>query len=711
MKTRGLTRWDRLASKAESAASGKAKDQSPVMSGRRHLAAVCLLALLVLLSYAATLNYEFVYDDKQQILRNPFLLKGAAWKPLIVSDVWSYQDTDQRALTNYYRPLQMLTYRLTSEVAGLEPRAFHFVNLLFHFGATLLAYVLLVRLTGRPELALWAAALFALHPIHTEAVDWVAALPDLGCAAFYFLSFYLFSLLIERDPYDTAAGERAEAGRPLQQHYALWMTSLVCFALALLWKEMALTLPLIIVTYSLFLMPRRDSFVARVRRAVCASLPYWGVVAVYLLARYRILGYLSRVQQPWGLSPSQYILNAVALVSKYWLKLFLPFGLNAFHVFEPVASLRDPRAAASIAFLIAAGVLTLYGLWRNPLPGFAAAWIFLTLIPILNLRGVGENTFAERYAYIPSFGFCLLFAWSAEKLRALLPTYRLSAGVTAALVIVAALYLLQTVSRNSVWKDDLTLYSRTVAASPDSPVMHASFAAALLQKGDVAGAEQQYSLAIAAAMKSRVLSDPRDLWSGQMGLASVYVTTHRYEQALSLLDSLRAEIMRYPSDAALLRGLEKARAVTLLNMGQIDEAQMLFESLNQAKPKDGDVINALGTIAVKRKNYEQAIAYFQRVLGTTQKVNIRANALDSLGAVYFVLGRYREASEQLQGAVEIAPNNHTYHTDLGMALARSLRNTEAREEFQRALMLAPNDANARAALAALGRIANNSPIH
>jgi hypothetical protein len=79
----------------------------------------------------------------------------------------------------------MVTYRLTADVFGFDASAFHAVNLGFHVIVVLLAFALFHALTGRMGLAFASAALFAVHPIHSEAVDWIAALPDIGCTAFF----------------------------------------------------------------------------------------------------------------------------------------------------------------------------------------------------------------------------------------------------------------------------------------------------------------------------------------------------------------------------------------------------------------------------------------------------------------------------------------------------------------------------------------------
>src|SRR5207244_5262977 len=92
---------------------------------RHHGIAFGVLTVVCVLAFANTLNHEFVWDDNFQIVRNPFLHADEPLTRLFVTDVWGYTHPDQKGTSNYYRPLQMVTYRLIGQVAGLNPSAFH----------------------------------------------------------------------------------------------------------------------------------------------------------------------------------------------------------------------------------------------------------------------------------------------------------------------------------------------------------------------------------------------------------------------------------------------------------------------------------------------------------------------------------------------------------------------------------------------------------
>ena len=658
-----------------------------------HLAGAALLCAVAILAYSGTLHNGFVWDDNFQIVRNTFLHPDQPWKPLLSGDVWSYLRGGQGQMSNYYRPLQMVSYRLIAEAAGLKPWVFHLVNLGFHLTATLAAYFLIWQLTRRSGLSLAAAALFAVHPEHSEAVAWIASLPEMGCAIFFFLAFWLFLRAYESK---TVLVKRKQQQVELPPTTRCWLIAASCIALliALLWKEMALTLPAVIAAYAFIFVPAHAAtWGARLRAAAAKSAPYWAAVAAYISLRFAVLGYFSTVQHNWELTPLQYGLSTVELVGQYWFRLAAPGGFSIFHTFVPAAGITEPRAIAALAFLIAGVALVFSGMRRAPLPSFAAAWVFITLTPVLNLRGVGENVFAERYLYIPSLGFCLLVAWLAAEALRRLPARAARWSAVAATSIVALAAIAQTRQRVPDWKDEYTLFLRATQASPKAALMHSSLAQVLLDRGDLNGAEQEYLRAIDAAQNAP--HPGRDqVANAYVGLANVYTKRGEYQRALQALDNGEKTGSRFAN-------LYVARGVVLLQLGRIDEAQRVLETADQYFPNDEVTLNALGVIAMAHHDYPRAIDYFRR---TVAILTDYADGFNNLGRCYAEVGRMAEAVSSLQRAVELAPSNPMFHTNLGVALASMGRYDEARAQFETATRIDPNYQPAQAQLAKLQQV-------
>ncbi|HUX67204.1 MAG TPA: tetratricopeptide repeat protein [Terriglobales bacterium] len=670
---------------------GRATPPPYTWSPARHAATAVALALLATAGYANVLSNGFVWDDTIQILQNPGLRPGAPWLPLLTSDVWAFLHPGTLAKDNYYRPLQMLTYKGIVQLFGFSAPAFHTVNLAFHVAATLLAYAVLVHLTGRMALSGAAAAIFALHPMHTEAVAWISALPELGCAVFYFLAFLLFLLAIRRSR-DEPTGEPAR----LFRRPALWLLSCASFAVATLWKEMAVTLPLVVAIY-LFLFSGEELPAAfRIRRAVRGSSPYVAALAAYISLRIYALGYLSVSQRNWALKPTAYALTVFDLVGKYWWKLLLPVHLNAYHIFDPVRSPAEPRAIEAVLFLALAGAALFYGHRRFPLATFATSWVFVTLIPVLDLSAVGRNVFAERYLYIPSLGFSLLAALLAGSGLARLPAGVRSWLGPCALAFVLGLYFVQTVRRNPVWRDQYTFFSRTLAASPNSPVLANQVASLLYPaRGDPRGAGRLYRRARALA-EERDPPEPGQIAKADLGLALISSQRGSYDTALALVAAAQRA---WPSDPQV----PSVRGTVLLQAGRWQEARGEFETALRSSPNDANIWNGLGFIAWHEEHqYGHAASFFRHALQMgVPSQSLNASLQESLGAVYFEMGHHRRGLEHLQAATRIAPNDPDYHTNLASALASSGRLAQARAELEKALTLAPGNKRARAALSIL----------
>src|SRR5580704_16319165 len=133
-----------------------------------------VLGLLVLsfVPYLNTLGNGFVYDDRPQLLENPYVHSFRYLGKIFGSTVWTFQGA--QGVSNYYRPLMSFAYLICYHFFGPISFGFHMVNLIFHAGVVLLLFALTEKLFGDRLMSFSAAALFALHPVHTEPVAWIA---------------------------------------------------------------------------------------------------------------------------------------------------------------------------------------------------------------------------------------------------------------------------------------------------------------------------------------------------------------------------------------------------------------------------------------------------------------------------------------------------------------------------------------------------------
>ena len=196
---------------------------------------LAFLAAFAAIPYLNTLRNLFVYDDFKQVVNNPYLQNFHHLKEIFTTPVWSFLGGDYSR--NYYRPLMSFGYLLCHQFFGPRPLAFHLVNLALNLLVVLLLFLVTWRMFNDRTLAFVAAGLFAVHPIHSESVAWIAAITDIELALFYLLTFWFFLGLSK------VHGRRLILGE---------LSMVVSFALALLAKEPAATLVVLATLYEHF---------------------------------------------------------------------------------------------------------------------------------------------------------------------------------------------------------------------------------------------------------------------------------------------------------------------------------------------------------------------------------------------------------------------------------------------------------------------------
>ncbi|MGH9445870.1 MAG: hypothetical protein ACRD3O_09105, partial [Terriglobia bacterium] len=450
--------------------------QPPVEAASRRLpdgVLMVVLAFCAALPYANTLFNGFVYDDDTQVLHNPYIRNFSHLKAIFTQTAWAY--TGAQGITNYYRPLMGFGYVLCHEIFGFRPWGYHLVSVAFHVAVVLMLFVVTRRLFHNRLLAFLAAGLFALHPIHSEAVAWVAAITDLELTFFLLLSFWCFLRLGERE---------------LRRAGLLQLGMTASFGAALLAKEPAAAWPLLAAFYEHACREDRGqtAWTLKVRRYA----PLWLLLIAYILFRVRILGAFIPVPERTRMPYNEAFFAAIALAGHYVEKLLWPLHLCAFYVFPKDLAPLLPWFAVGVLVLLACGALAVYFWRRERRICFAFLWCFITLAPVLNVRWMADNAFAERYLYLPSVGFCWVVAWLAAQAweATSLRQERWRRALIATACLLAALMAVRIVIRNPDWKNDLTLEKATLAASPDAADIRGNLGVYYFQHGKLSLARQ-----------------------------------------------------------------------------------------------------------------------------------------------------------------------------------------------------------------------------
>lgn len=433
------------------------------------------------LAFLASAGFQFVYDDRFQIVANPAITSWRGVLAYFTSDVWTTYDPTHAQ--NYFRPLFFVWFRLNYLAFHLQPAGWHLMGALLHAVASLLVFRVLLRISRDHFISAVAAMLFAVHPIHIESVAWVSGTTDPLMCVFLLGALLCFLRWMEQ-------GGVAQLAAPA-----------VLFALSLLCKEPAIML-LPFLALWVWIAPEAKN--ARGRLLLRGVLPLAVVAGAYLAVRTAVLHGAAHAVNP--ISWTQMLLTLPAVVFFYVRQPVMPLGLS--FAYEMPAQSAPSAEFFWIPVLALLVVSALFGVWcwraaryRATLIAAAAFWM-LWLLPLWNLRWLPrEELVHDRYLYLPVLGVCLavgvaLAQWKealagqeaaprvAETAVAPTVTQPLlppsaRPGMVAALLVLAL--LAGTFSQELDCATDLLLWSRAYRVAPNSVVALSNFATVLFE--------------------------------------------------------------------------------------------------------------------------------------------------------------------------------------------------------------------------------------
>jgi protein O-mannosyl-transferase len=605
-----------------------------------------LLGLIAVVPYINTLWNGFVCDDDHQVLGNPYIRSFHFIRQILTTSVWSFKYSSQ-VTTNYYRPLMSLDYLLLYQTYGPLAYGFHLANVLTNAAVVIMLFAVTKRLFHSRAIAVVTALIFALHPVHVEAVAWVAAITDLQLALFLLVAFWLY----------------LDVGDAHRKRWWTWPALCAVFSLALLCKEPAIAFPGIVLVYEHLV--RADRRETNWKQKAARYAPLFVLVAIYLSLRMWFMGGLvPRLQKPEVSWPVAF-LSSASLFNEYMNKLIWPVRLMMYYPFVPSTSLLDPRVLAGAAW--AAGLCSLCLLLRKHtyIVTLGVFWMVATLAPTLNARWLPAGAFAERYLYVPSIGFSWLVAlglvalWenaASRKVTALKIAFACSA------LLLGILGAARIVIRNRDWHDDTTFYRVAVEQDPNNATLRADLGAAYWNTHHEAAAEQEWNTALA--------DEPTNMLA-LFNLGIARLSRKQYPEAEDFLRRAIAE-RHYFTDAHL------NLAVALEGMGRGDEAESEYLQALQLSPLSTEAHNSYASFLMASGRARAAQAQYEQSLAVLPT----AGALDSLGDFAFQRSQFDLAGRYFRQAAELDRFDAHAHLKLVCIYAANGQSAEASREFQ-----------------------------
>ncbi len=536
-----------------------------------------LLVLLSLIVFGNSVRGDFVWDDEVQVVKNPAIRSLAGVPSAFGSAFWDFA-VSAETQTNFYRPVQTVTYAVAYSIAGLAPWSYHLLSILYHIIAVLVLWRILIELSFSRQASLLAASVFAAHPVHTEAVAWIAGVPDVSAGAFYFLAMWLYLLY-----------------RKQERPWLLWGSACVFF-LALLAKEMAVTLPcVLLLTRSLRSGGSRFSG----REIVREMAPYLAMLFAYAFVRFQVLGSFATsqvVEASW----MDWISLGFQVVADYLRYALVPFPLSAYHLIPISLSFRITEAVTAVLVLGTAGFLS----WRfrrklPELPSILAAFV-VTLIPVLYFNGISGAFFAERYLYIPTLATAFLVASLLDRTR---HKYRFSLAWAVILLLVFT-----SIVRTAAWQNSESLYRITLAANDQNAQFQSNLGDIELRNGNDVAARAHFETALRSVELGHYYFTPYEEYRALIGLGALAARTQEYSDARRLLT--RALEVNPAGDWAYLY----LGGVQLEADGNYEGAIDNFEKAIELGPLNEVARDYMGIALLNSGRYADAIPYFQESL-------------------------------------------------------------------------------------------------
>ena len=521
--------------------------------------------------YIPSLYSEFIRDDTWQIVENPQIQSWDYLPRLFSTHLWS--QSGHEYAVRFYRPLFSFWMLVVNTIGGLSPVWWHFSSILLHAAATFAVYKLSGRLLQNGVAALFAALMFALHPIHVDAVSWVSASNEI-----LFTLFALCAIL-------ALLPENAEAPVGTRRLGA----SAIFYTAALLTKETAIVIgPILLLVV---LVTRQCA------KAVTAGLWYFSATAAYFMVRWCALHRIGTEESKhtWR----EVLLTSPSVLAFYLKKLLFPIHLSGFYVNPLLAAPTTSMWLTICALLLSAALVVWIALRYSLLIGIAASITIFPLLPALlgiRIYDQGDMTH-DRYLYLPSVGLCLLFGllarWVWTGSRAIRVSF-----MTATTALLLAFALL-TIHQQRFYKNNEAFYQRAIDLDPTNLYAIDSFGAIHLENGEWDRAMKEFRTAFQLAP-----NDPNAVYNLAHGLFE----TKQYPEA----EPLFRKIMDSPELESRRKPILLALADTEISLGKFSGAQDVLQELEQIDSHFPALHRTLGILFQREGRLTEAQAEYHR---------------------------------------------------------------------------------------------------
>ena len=544
---------------------------------KKNLIAAAILSALVLIIYAQCGGFELVtYDDGSYVTNNQRVMQGIS----VENIGWAFSTFQ---LSNYH-PLTVVSHMLDTTLFGDSDGARHLVNVFFHLCNVLLLFFFLIKATagfkdGGVVPSFFAAALFAVHPIHVESVAWVAERKDVLSTFFWLCAMHSW------------------LGWGKDRNAAAYGLTFFFTGLGILAKPMVVTLPAALVLLDVWPLNRVDfaknPFV-QLGKLILEKLPLFGLSVLSSVLTVMAQHGGGAMQSVDSFPLSLRFSNALVSWVAYLGKMIVPVNLAVFYPYPHEISLWKPVLAA--LFLLAVSAVVVRFVKKFPVGAVGWFWYLGTLVPVIGLIQVGDQSMADRYAYIPFMGIYMIIAFGAARL---VNSERVPGKAAVALGAIAIVSLLAAAyTQTGHWKDSRTLYTRALAVTENNHHMHYNY-------GNLLEREKNFTEA-AKHFKAAFKADP----SHYKAMSSLAAILSRKGDPYSALE-LYHKALRLNPDYAIALG---NRGIVYMQQGNFDAALADLRRASELEPHNVNHMINMGLLYYMRGDNAQAKEWLRKAL-------------------------------------------------------------------------------------------------
>ncbi len=431
---------------------------------------ICLALIgLIAAVYWPVQHFEFLlYDDTIYVSLNEHVHRGLSWSQV----AWAFTTRE----CNMWHPLTWLSHLLDWQLFGNDAGKHHIAPVLFHIGSGIALFFAWKRMTGKPWVSAFAAAVFALHPLRVESVAWVAERKDVTTGFFSMLTLLAYAHYAT-----TPATDRTRRWR-------MYCLTIVAFICGLMCKPMQVTWPAALLLLDFWPLKRFAisdlRFTSTFRKVLLEKVPL--IVLAFAAVPVTIWAAREGSGSMTGLDKVPFdarVANAFVAHLHYLKSFVWPTDLAAQYP-HPIHWPTSVVAVALIVF-VALTVFSLAMYKRQPWWLVAWFWMLATSLPVIGLVQLGAHAFADRYTYIPMVVMPLAVAMTASVMAKSLKLPNAVVAVAGTAVVIALAVSARTYL--ATWQNTKTLFERSLAVTERNAFAHNNLAAYLVEHGDPDG--------------------------------------------------------------------------------------------------------------------------------------------------------------------------------------------------------------------------------